>query len=163
MKIVLPSAINEKNGIIIAIGRNIGFKLSGSSTRPEYVGFLIVEETVKNSKFIRITILHRHKKSTAWIHFYFTSIERKSSRKFILIQMNSTDDFYLAAWLSLAVLIVNNCWATTERTSTSIRLNLKMIDALNKKRIQRFEITRRNNTKNLIELNHWTFCPVSDR
>lgn len=46
------SAIIVESGVTIAIGRNIDFKLSGSSVRPAYPGFIVIKMPQDQTSFI---------------------------------------------------------------------------------------------------------------
>lgn len=91
---------------------------------------------------------------------------------------------YLCARASLAVFIVNSCWATTERTSTSIRLNLDRSRSGSRERERESASrswsysskqhhdpreehnqgkARRHWFTHLIALSHWTSCPMSNQ
>ncbi len=46
------SDINSESGTVIATGRNRAFKLSGSSVRPAYPGFIVMKKPQLRSSFI---------------------------------------------------------------------------------------------------------------
>ena len=75
----------------MAIGRNIGFKLSGNSNRPEYVGFL--KEMSRTTNSFPLENLHRDEESAGGIQFDFSTVEGKSEQISIGFRCSIVENF----------------------------------------------------------------------